>query len=154
MRSVKGLQTVISTVPVIDFRDRLPTAPRKTAPPIDTLAAQMDAAISDMKEARTTEPTFHGNIKENLHVPQKTWKQIFAERESAVQLAGVWDQAIKKVEDRLVNIVLPKKFRNIENVALFVESHLATVKNYNGNNRFKPYLERLIRLLNALQNTH
>ena len=63
-----------------------------------------------------------------------------------------WDVIIKKLEiffkntDLSVSPVKLNECSTITNCSLFVESHLAAVKHHKGNDKFLPYLKRLIQL--------
>ncbi len=67
-----------------------------------------------------------------------------------------WDAEIAEIEDWLKNTSLPvdpvklNAWTTITDARLFVESSLATVKNYNGNRYFLPYLNRIQKFINQL----
>ena len=67
---------------------------------------------------------------------------------------------IAELEQYFSKITLPIKPINfdkcgtITDVTLFINSHLATVKAYNGNGIAEPYLNRLLNLKNILQHEH
>lgn len=64
---------------------------------------------------------------------------------------------IANLEKFFNSIELPKtielsKYEKINDVKLFVDSHIETLKFNTGNNRFLPYYERLLKLKNILEN--
>lgn len=67
-----------------------------------------------------------------------------------------WSEDIKALENYFLNFrLLPESIKlnqcnTLTNVSLFIESHLATVKNNNGNSTFLPYLNRLQELKKEL----
>ena len=69
-----------------------------------------------------------------------------------------WDNEITELETFFKTVTIPNSpFKlnpctTITNVTLFLESHLATLKNYNGNSIFLPYLNRLFDLKSHLSN--
>ena len=71
---------------------------------------------------------------------------------------GPWDQDIKEFEQFFKVVKLPTepiridKCSQITNFELFIKSHLGIVKGQNGNNRYRPYLNRLIELKRILSN--
>ena len=60
-----------------------------------------------------------------------------------------WGQQIAELENFFSEVELPaepirlNQCSEVLNVSLFVETHLATLKNYNGNSNFLPFLNRL-----------
>jgi hypothetical protein len=67
-----------------------------------------------------------------------------------------WEQSITELENYFTNITLPtqpvklNKSSTITNCSLFIENHFATLKAYNGNQNFLPYLTRLKELKQVL----
>lgn len=63
-----------------------------------------------------------------------------------------WDKEISELENYFAGITLPtqpqslNKYSKINDCKKFIESHLARVKAYNGNQNFLPYLNRLFEL--------
>ena len=70
-----------------------------------------------------------------------------------------WSQSIDELEKYFSSIHLPieplrlNESSLITDCSLFIESHLTTLKQYNGNKTFLPYLERLYRLKDVLTST-
>lgn len=70
-----------------------------------------------------------------------------------------WSQSIDELEKYFSSIHLPieplrlNESSLITDCSLFIESHLTTLKQYNGNKTFLPYLERLYRLKDVLAST-
>jgi hypothetical protein len=68
----------------------------------------------------------------------------------------MWLDKIKELEEYFNSVTLPETIEltpyiKVIDVPKFVESHLATVKNYSGNARMKPYLYRLMKLKNLIE---
>lgn len=67
-----------------------------------------------------------------------------------------WSNDIKELENYFTNIKLPtepiklNQYSTLKNCSLFIEKHLATVKQFNGNITFLPYLNRLQELKQIL----
>ncbi|MBL7766986.1 MAG: hypothetical protein JNJ58_12870 [Chitinophagaceae bacterium] len=63
-----------------------------------------------------------------------------------------WDKEISELENYFAGLTLPtqpqslNKYSKINDCKKFIESHLARVKAYNGNQNFLPYLNRLFEL--------
>lgn len=131
------------------FKNKIqaPTLPFEPEPTPDPMAAEMNAAIEDMRSevVITDEPIIY-------HVPKRPWKDIFKERETGIRASIVWDPEIKFLEEEFAAMTLPQTLGNIIDVPKFISSHLATAKNYNGIPRFEVYLERLADLYYALKN--
>jgi len=70
---------------------------------------------------------------------------------------GNWDKDISALETHFAGIALPaqslklNQCSTITNVQRFIESHLATVREYNGNETFRPSLDRLQELKEILR---
>lgn len=60
-----------------------------------------------------------------------------------------WSREIEELENYFAGIILPTQpiqldpCSTVTNAALFIENHIATIKNHNGNNTFLPYLNRI-----------
>ncbi|MEI2822960.1 MAG: DUF6371 domain-containing protein [Chitinophagaceae bacterium] len=71
-----------------------------------------------------------------------------------------WEQDIAELENYFASIKLPTQpikldqCSTITNCSLFIESHIATLKLYNGNKTFLPYLERLKLLQTTIKNQY
>jgi hypothetical protein len=64
---------------------------------------------------------------------------------------------IPEIEDFLSSSVLPNSIELdsvhiITNVNLFIETHLSTIKAYPDSKAFKPHKDRLLQVINILQN--
>lgn len=74
---------------------------------------------------------------------------IKKEKEPEIPKPENWEQEITELERYFETTTLPSvplnlnRWSIITNVQGFIDSHLAVVKNYNGNKTFLPYLERL-----------
>ncbi len=92
----------------------------------------------DMKKAPKPEPL----SKVEVFQPEPV-EQIVKEKPKS------WDNNITELENYFSNIEIPtqplkiNRYTTITDCSLFIESHLATVKHYNGNRYFLPYLEKL-----------
>lgn len=60
-----------------------------------------------------------------------------------------WDEEMAELEDFFGRTAIPaaeirlNSYSTITNARLYIDSHLATLRNYNGNSNFLPYLERM-----------
>jgi len=64
---------------------------------------------------------------------------------------GIWSSEIEELESFFSSVKLPDTIRlnqcsTITDINIFIKSHLDIVKAQNGNNRYKPYMDRLIEL--------
>lgn len=70
-----------------------------------------------------------------------------------------WDDIISELEVFFAGVALPNQpiklndYTTITNCALFVESHIETLKRNNGNHNFLPFLDRLKQLKDKIENT-
>jgi hypothetical protein len=69
--------------------------------------------------------------------------------------SGPWDQQIEELDNffnatKFPDSIQLDKCSVIVDVPLFVKSHLSILKGQNGNQRYKPYLDRLIQLMTIL----
>lgn len=92
------------------------------------------------EDAYELDEPYTGQPEVDWYVPKRSWKQFFAERQGE-KIEGGWDIPVFDQD-------LPKEIRlnawtMITDVKEFLASHLAILTKYNGNKRFKPYLERL-----------
>lgn len=68
----------------------------------------------------------------------------------------MWDKEIKELEEYFNSVMVPvgtfqvTPSLKITDLSVFIDSHLQTVKNYNGNKTFIPYMDRLISVKNFL----
>lgn len=68
-----------------------------------------------------------------------------------------WDKEIKELEDFFSKNIPSKKqyfieaATSVENVTLFIRSHLKIIKSYRGNKNFLPYLNRLIKFKTIIE---
>lgn len=69
----------------------------------------------------------------------------------------MWDKEINELEEYFKTVMVPvgtfqvTPSLKITNLSVFIDSHLQTVKNYNGNKTFIPYIGRLNQVKNYLQ---
>jgi hypothetical protein len=89
-----------------------------------------------------------------VKVEQEKWVCIFDKVESLE--VGSWDAEIKIYENFFESSILPSypvrlnPATTIQDVGLFIKSHLATVKVHNGKKSYLPYLQRLEALKQVL----
>jgi len=95
-----------------------------------------------------------GGTSKNVE-PPKPPKPIAGQEQPIVE---TWDKEISELEKYFTGITLPTQpvkldqCSTITNVQRFIESHFATVKEYNGVRSFEPYLDRLKTLQLKLKN--
>lgn len=69
----------------------------------------------------------------------------------------MWTDKINELEEYFNTIMVPvgtfqvTPSLKITDLSVFIDSHLQTVKNYNGNKTFIPYMDRLNQVKNYLQ---
>lgn len=114
-------------------------------PEVDIDTMPILEAINDEEEL------LPGEIFESVidwYVPKKSYKQILEER-GGLTVTGEWTEQINELEEKLIDLPNQVKLNDhttLTNVKSFVESHLAVVRNYNGNKTYQPYLDRLVEL--------
>ncbi len=85
-------------------------------------------------------------------------KRSFVQPSFIKPLTEDWGQQIAELESFFSEVELPaepirlNQCSEVLNVSLFVETHLATLKNYNGNSNFLPFLNRLKLIKNNYEN--
>ncbi|UEG50870.1 DUF6371 domain-containing protein [Ferruginibacter lapsinanis] len=91
---------------------------------------------------------------ENSEAPKQTY--FFNKQDAEPLKKESWGYDIAALENYFAGIVLPKKpvkFKQgetIKNISLFIETHFLTIKRYEGNETFLPYLNRLQELKHYL----
>jgi hypothetical protein len=92
------------------------------------------------------------DIALNQHGYPATWDEVEPVR------VGTWSAQIDELEQYFAGIQLPtgavrlNSFSVANNVSLLVETHIATLRKYDGNKYFSSYLDRLNDLRTHLEN--
>lgn len=78
-------------------------------------------------------------------------------KHQSVIKSGPWSSEIEELQRFFDSVSLPSECRldpctRINNIPLFLESHISTVLHQNGNERYLPYMERLRTLEKSLKN--
>ena len=128
-----------------NFRHKQPT-PEPQAETLPTLKSEKGENSEALKQTYFLQPellpALKGEKGEKYVAPKQTYF-------SQPKTLPTWEQDITELENYFTGITLPtqpvklNQCSIVTNVSLFLESHFATLKNYNGNKTFLPYLNRL-----------
>jgi hypothetical protein len=106
---------------------------------VKSVAVENNYTFDEAKPEKVEKLTFE-DFELFIEQPE-SWRREIQELEKFFKTASLYPQTVKL-----------NHYTTITNVTRFVESHLATIKNYNDQIIFIPYLERLKRLKENLNN--
>jgi len=109
------------------------------------------AKVPDKLSSFMVNEVSHEPVRDDrFFVPKKTYKQFFDEREGRAVRVSTWSREVAELREFFNGCNLPATYRlgvhYINDVRLFIQSHIETLISNDGNRYFMPYMERLIEL--------